>query len=598
LREPDAVSGRATLGRLAGYARPYFPLVAAALALAAVHAASQGALAWLVKPLLDLVGGAPETAAAIPLPFAADSGGDVEDQAKRLIAAGLVLVVVVSTAHFGKEYLTRFTLGRILVDLQRDLCRKLLALPLGFHHSLRRGDALSRILNDTTRAHHSLATVLGDFIPAVLAVVVYATILINLSWQLSLAALAVAPLVLGPVAIFGRRVRKSARRRQETLGEVTQRLVQILSGIKIIQAFRAEALEEAAFDAENQRFFRRHMKVAKNRVLSSTVVEALTSAVAVGALGAGVLLALRGQWGLTFGDIGAFVVVLQRTYRPAKDLTKGWNSIMEALPSAERFFELLDEPGGRAADPGTRVAFPGLQQGIRLRDVHFSYGREPVLQGISLDVAAGEVVALVGRTGAGKTTLADLLLGFYQPDAGTIEFDGTDLRALDRDSFLARASVVTQEPFLFPGSIADNIRYGRPEAADAEVEAAAKAAHVDEFVGTLPDGFATEVGEAGVKLSGGQRQRVTIARAILKNPDLLVFDEATSSLDTKSERLVQEAIDRLLTGRTVIVIAHRLSTVRHADKIVVLEDGRVAHLGSHEELADREGLYRELLSLH
>jgi ATP-binding cassette subfamily B protein len=230
--------------------------------------------------------------------------------------------------------------------------------------------------------------------------------------------------------------------------------------------------------------------------------------------------------------------------------------------------------------------------------VHFSYGREPVLQGISLDVAAGEVVALVGRTGAGKTTLADLLLGFYQPDAGTIEFDGTDLRALDRDSFLARASVVTQEPFLFPGSIADNIRYGRPEAADAEVEAAAKAAHVDEFVGTLPDGFATEVGEAGVKLSGGQRQRVTIARAILKNPDLLVFDEATSSLDTKSERLVQEAIDRLLTGRTVIVIAHRLSTVRHADKIVVLEDGRVAHLGSHEELADREGLYRELLSLH
>jgi len=238
-----------------------------------------------------------------------------------------------------------------------------------------------------------------------------------------------------------------------------------------------------------------------------------------------------------------------------------------------------------------------VREGVRLRDVSFTYGREPVLEGVSFEARAGEVVAIVGRTGAGKTTLIDLLLRFDDPTAGSIEIDGVDVRRLRRDSLLAQVAVVGQEPFLFDGTIGDNIRYGRPDASERDVLAAASAAHVDEFTAGLPDGYATRVGVEGVRLSGGQRQRITIARALLKDPAILIFDEATSALDARSESLVQDATLALLRGRTVFVIAHRLSTIRRADKIVVLESGRVAEVGTHAELVNAGGLYRELVEL-
>jgi ATP-binding cassette subfamily B protein len=269
---------------------------------------------------------------------------------------------------------------------------------------------------------------------------------------------------------------------------------------------------------------------------------------------------------------------------------------MEAAPSAERFFELMDAAPDVADVPGA-LRLQGVREGIRISDVSFSYGREPVLQNVSLEVSAGEVVAIVGPTGAGKTTLADLLPRFYDPDSGSIEIDGIDLRRIERASLLSHIAVVTQEPFLFAGSIWDNLRYGRPDASRAEIEAAARAAHVDEFIGALPRGYDTDVGDAGVMLSGGQRQRITIGRAILKNPAILIFDEATSSLDARSERYVHQAIESLLAGRTVFIIAHRLSTIRRADKIAVLMKGSVVALGTHEELMAEKGLYEELMSI-
>jgi subfamily B ATP-binding cassette protein MsbA len=617
---------RHTLWRLARYARPYVGVLLLAIAAAGFYEGARSLRAWLVKPLFDdvllahyageagpgegfrwlpgwLSEKAPGAGAAEPAADDDDEAAERERVAAKVresflnvILAGALILLVIPLAHYGQIYLAAWVMGRVLVDVQQALCAKLLALPLSFHHRVGRGETLSRTTNDATRAHLALDLLFGDLAQSLIALVVGTAILFSISWQLTLTTFVVAPPIALVIAVFGRRIRKTARRRQESLGDVTSRLVEILAGIKVIKAFRAQKVEEASFSRENLRLFRRSMRVVKNRAMSRTLIEGINNAVVIGVLVLGALVLLRGLWGLTPGSLAAFVAVMQSTYRPLKEISKSWTQLMDSLPAAERFFELLDA-AAEPADPPDAVRLAGVGRGVRIDKVSFSYGREPVLHDVSLDVKAGEVVALVGRTGAGKTTLVDLLLRFHDPDSGAIEIDGIDLRRIARDSLLDRMAVVTQEPFLFAGTIRDNIRYGRPGASDAEVEAAARAAHVLEFVETMPGGWDTDVGDAGVQLSGGQRQRVTIARAILKNPDILIFDEATSSLDAQSERLVQEAIDSLLAGRTVFVIAHRLSTIRHADRIVVLDQGRVAQSGSHEELVARPGLYRDLVTL-
>ncbi len=571
--------------RMLDYARPVAGWIALALALTLLASAGRTARALLTKPLID----------DVVLRQGALAAGAAERLAE-ILAAALAVVLLVPLASFARVWAVESALGRMHAAMKRDFCARLLALPLRFHHSRRRGDVAARAVGDVDAAHAALRLLFEDLLQGVVALGLCAAALWLLSWQLALVCAGLGPAVLAALTLLGGRVRRAARRRQEQYAEVTERLLEILAGIRVIKAFGAQAQEEEAYRRQTQRLFRRSMRAVASRGLARGVVELASGLAAVAALGLGVWLVVHGRFGLTPGDVVAFAFVAQQGYGPIKGLAAAWVRIVDAEPAAERFLEVLDL-AGEPPDPPGAVRIGRIARGVAVRDVSFSYGREPVLREVSFAARAGEVVALVGRSGAGKTTLAELLLRFYDPDSGSIEVDGVDLRRIARDSLLAQIGVVGQEAFVFDATIRENLRYGRPGASDAALRAAARAAHVDEFAERLPEGLDTPVGPGGARLSGGQRQRIAIGRALLKDPSLLILDEATSALDAESERHVQEATLGLLAGgRTALVIAHRLSTIRRADRVVVLEGGRVVQQGTHAELAGARGAYRELVA--
>jgi ABC-type multidrug transport system fused ATPase/permease subunit len=625
-RDDGARNGRSVLVRLFAYARPFAALILVSVVLVVALSGGRYARAYLMKPIFDdvllpqqtlsqraplpawlreipFLGGdappeTPTSAAPDPVEEARREalGRHIRESLAQVVVAAVVLIAAMPLVMFARAYLVEYVLARVHIDIIRDVCAKLLALPLGYHHERARGDVLARTIQDTTIANRGVRLLFGDLIEAVVMIAVGGVALFLISWQLALISLIAGPAVFGVISVFSRLIRTSGHRRQEKVGDVTGRLVEILAGIKVIKAFRAEPVENRAFRRETQQLFRRGMRVVKYRVLARSLIEMLNNGVLIGLLLLGIALVMSGRFGLTPGALAAFALMLLTTYRPLRSLAADWVQLMDTAPSAERVFAVFDTPE-EIADAPDAVRIDGVRRGVAFRGVSFSYGREPVLADVSFEVKAGEAVALVGRTGAGKTTLADLLMRFYDPTSGGIEIDGVDLRGIARESLLAQIAVVTQEPFLFDGTIRDNIRYGRIDASEEEVLAAGRAAYVDEFAGVLPQGYDTEVGAAGVRLSGGQRQRITIARALLKNPAILIFDEATSALDSKSEQFVQAAIESLFGGRTVFMIAHRFSTLRRADRIVVLEGGRVSQTGTHADLIREGGLYRELIDL-
>ena len=600
------------LVRLLRYARPHLWVVGLAIAASLTYAVGETGRAYLLRPLADDVLLASYKADSLAEVLEASNADSVDAQRleaerqelKERVTASLweiamwtvFILLGMPLARFARDFSGYWLVTRLFVDLQADLGTKLLVLPLSHHERGSRGDFVSRMTSDTLLANQAQAVVFSGAVQAVAIVVTSLAAAFYLCWQLTLIALLVGPPIAIVFQTFGRRIRESSRARQEQVSEVVKRLVQMLSGIKVIKAFDAESREQAAFRAEVKRYFRRAMSVIRNRVYSRSLVELMTQLVFISVFWIGVYGVIQGIWGLTLGTLVAYLFIIARLLRPVKALTQVYNSIQDSLPAADRLFEILDAEA-ESTDLPDMVPLEHVTQGIRYRDVAFSYGRESVLQGLNLEIGPRETIALVGRTGAGKTTMTDLLLRFQKPDSGSIEIDGIDLQRIQRGSLRNLIAVVTQESFLFDTTLLENIRYGHPEATFDEVMKAAQAANIHDFIETLPEKYETGAGELGATLSGGQRQRIAIARALLRDPQILIFDEATSALDAKAEQQIQEAILNLMRGRTVLVIAHRLSTVSAADRIAVLENGRITMTGTHDELIARGGLYRELVEL-
>ncbi|MBW2279875.1 MAG: ABC transporter ATP-binding protein [Deltaproteobacteria bacterium] len=594
--------------RMLGFARPYLWVIAIAIAFAWLYGGGLSARALLIRPLVDDVAIPHASLSSLDDLLDASERPDADAAARerellqtrvrenfvRIAAAGVTLILLMPLLRIVRDYASAWVMNRLRIDLRSALGAKLLRLPLARHVGEARGEFITRISSDTRVANSANQAIFGELLEDSAVVLVALVLCIWISWQLSLSVLLIAPPVGLVLAHFGGRIRDSSKRRQEQVSEVMKQLVQILSGIKVIQAFGTQDREQRSFRTSLLRSFRRSMKVVRHRILSRAAIELITQASAVTVLLLGAWAILQGSWNLTLGKLMAFAAISTMLYRPVRGIASMWNTIQAAIPSARRLFEVLDAPEVTPDLPDARD-LGQVTQGIRYESVSFRYEREQVLDGMDLEIHAGEVMALVGRSGAGKTTIADLLLRFHEPERGRILIDGIDLRNIRRASLNASTAVVTQDAFLFDDTIRANIAYGRPDAPMEDLVRVARAAYAHEFIEKLPQGYDTPVGELGGQLSGGQRQRLTIARALLRDPQILIFDEATSALDATSEQHVQKATRELMRGRTVLLIAHRLSTLKAADRIAVVDRRHIVATGTHAELMAQSGMYRDLV---
>jgi subfamily B ATP-binding cassette protein MsbA len=508
-----------------------------------------------------------------------------------LVAVTLKNILVWLSGQFGaalQEYVTR--------DLRNTLHSHLQRLPLAYFTRTKAGQVLARVLQDTQQTKQVITEAVTRSIQSTAVVITSIVTMFVMSWRLSLISLIVAPLLIGLLQPILRKLRKGHKRLGNQYGDLTSVVQESITGMRLVKAYRGEEYEEGRFREASDRYSKGMVRVNRIAFLAQPITETVATAIAMLILLVGARQ-VQVDGTMTGSELITFLLIVMRMLQPLKQLSQVPTVAQQSLAAAERVFEVFDEPTETSRDRGTRTV-ARLEGTVTFQRVGFAYDDRPVLRDISFTARRGEVVALVGPSGAGKSTLVDLIPRFYEPTEGRILLDGVDTQEITLASLRSLTGIVSQDTVLFNDSVRHNIAYGAAgRYTDAQVEAAARAANAHDFILALPQGYDTVLGERGTRLSGGQRQRLAIARALLADPPILILDEATSALDTESERLVQEAIDRLLSGRTVFVIAHRLSTIQHASQILVLDRGRIVEQGTHASLLALGGTYQRLHSL-